>query len=137
MTRPESGSNPGGAAAGYAGDLSPKEAWDLLAREKGAVLVDCRSQAEWSFVGVPDLGALGKSPVMVEWQSFVPASAETGGKPRMSANKDFVADGQDRNIQGCARRIHLPLRWSVSFGCGRHDGGRLEGLLQPRRRLRG
>lgn len=92
MTRQASGSNPGTAAAGYAGDLSPKEAWDLLAREKGAVLVDCRSQAEWSFVGLPDLSALGKTPVTVEWQSFVPASAETAGKPRMSANANFVAD---------------------------------------------
>jgi len=92
MTRPESGSKPGTATAGYAGDLSPKEAWDLLAREKGAVLVDCRSQSEWSFVGLPDLGSLGKTVVTVEWQSFVPGSAETGGKPRMAANGNFVDD---------------------------------------------
>jgi rhodanese-related sulfurtransferase len=92
MTRPGSGSQSGATGAGYAGDLSPKEAWALLAKEKGAVLVDCRSQSEWSFVGQPDLGTLGKAPVTVEWQSFVPASAETGGKPRMAANANFVAD---------------------------------------------
>ncbi len=91
MTRPGTGSS-SAPSAGYAGDLSPKEAWDLLARESGAVLVDCRSQAEWSFVGTPDLGSLGKRPVFVEWQAFVVASAETGGKPRMAANPDFVAD---------------------------------------------
>ncbi len=91
MTRPGTGSS-SAPSAGYAGDLSPKEAWDLLARESGAVLVDCRSQAEWSFVGTPDLGSLGKRPVFVEWQAFVVASPETGGKPRMAANQDFVAD---------------------------------------------
>ena len=91
MTRPGTGSS-SAPSAGYAGDLSPKEAWDLLARESGAVLVDCRSQAEWSFVGTPDLGSLGKRPVFVEWQAFVVASPETGGKPRMAANPDFVAD---------------------------------------------
>ncbi|MGE0096622.1 MAG: rhodanese-like domain-containing protein, partial [Alphaproteobacteria bacterium] len=32
----------------------------MLARDPNSVLVDVRSQAEWSFVGVPDLSSLGK-----------------------------------------------------------------------------
>jgi rhodanese-related sulfurtransferase len=64
----------------YAGDLSVKESWDLLAREKGAVLVDCRSEAEWSFVGTPDLSSLGSKPVFVAWQTF----------PGMKPNLGFV-----------------------------------------------
>jgi rhodanese-related sulfurtransferase len=91
ISRPQTGST-SAPSAGYAGDLSPKEAWDLLVRDAKTVLVDCRSQAEWSFVGVPDLGSLSRQPVFVEWQSFTPASPETGGKPRMAANPDFVAD---------------------------------------------
>lgn len=51
----------------YAGDLSPTEAWDLLAKEPEAVLVDVRSEAEWMFVGVPDLTELGKKLVTVSW----------------------------------------------------------------------
>ena len=35
-----------------------------------AVLVDVRTQAEWSYVGVPDLSALSRQPLLIEWQSF-------------------------------------------------------------------
>ena len=44
----------------YAGDINPKEAWDLLKQEEDCYLVDCRTSAEWNFVGVPDLSPLGK-----------------------------------------------------------------------------
>lgn len=52
----------------YAGDLDPQAAYDLLAADPAAVLVDVRTRQEWSEVGVPDLGGLGKQPVLVEWQ---------------------------------------------------------------------
>ena len=54
----------------YAGDVSPRDAWALLANERNAVLVDCRTRAEWNFVGVPDLSSLGKKLVLVEWQAW-------------------------------------------------------------------
>ena len=79
-------------ALGYAGDLSPDQAWDLLRANPAAVLVDCRSQAEWTFVGGPNLSSLGKEPVLVEWQSFLPGTPETGGHPRMSPNRSFAED---------------------------------------------
>ncbi len=56
--------------AGYAGDLSPKEAWNLLESEPSAVLVDVRTRAEWTYVGVADLSPLSKKPVQLEWQTF-------------------------------------------------------------------
>jgi len=57
-------------AHGYAGDLTPQDAYRLLEQEPEAVLVDCRTRAEWSFVGVPDLSGLGKRPVLLEWQRY-------------------------------------------------------------------
>jgi rhodanese-related sulfurtransferase len=54
----------------YAGDLSPTEAWALLERDPEAVLVDVRSEAEWIFVGVPDVTDLGKKLVMVSWNHW-------------------------------------------------------------------
>lgn len=96
MTRPLAGGEnrplPNSVGPGYAGDLSPKEAWDLLRRETAALLVDCRSQAEWTFVGLPDLTTLGKRAVLVEWQSFVPATPEAGGAPRMQPNRAFAQE---------------------------------------------
>jgi rhodanese-related sulfurtransferase len=75
-TRPTSGN--------YAGDLVPREAWELLASEPDAILVDVRTAPEWTFVGVPDLASLGRQVVCVEWQTY----------PTMSVNGSFVADVQ-------------------------------------------
>jgi len=51
---------------GYAGDLTPRQAWELV-RDTEAVLVDVRTEAEWRFVGVPDLTQLGSRAGFVEW----------------------------------------------------------------------
>lgn len=58
----------------YAGDLTPQQAWDLLAEHPEAVLVDVRTEAEWRFVGVPDVSALGREPVLAEWVSLTGAA---------------------------------------------------------------
>ena len=39
--------------------VSAAESWPMLA-ENDAVLVDCRSIAEWAFVGIPDLSGCGR-----------------------------------------------------------------------------
>jgi len=53
----------------YAGDITPLEAWRLLSNNPQAVLVDVRTDAEWRFVGVPDLSSLGREVVYVEWNT--------------------------------------------------------------------
>ena len=55
---------------GYAGDIDAVAAWALLKSDPQAQLVDVRSAAEWTFVGVPDISALGRKPILVEWQVF-------------------------------------------------------------------
>ncbi|HLZ65044.1 MAG TPA: rhodanese-like domain-containing protein [Aliidongia sp.] len=65
---------------GYAGDISPTEAWQKLATDPRAVLVDVRTQAEWSYVGQPDLGSLAKPVHRLSWQIF----------PEMQVNAGFV-----------------------------------------------
>lgn len=77
-----------GEMAGYAGDLSPQEAWRLLQDDKTAVLVDVRSRPEWSFVGVPDLSSVGKRPILVSWQHW---TAGPQG-PAMVPNADFARE---------------------------------------------
>jgi len=54
----------------YAGDVTPEQAWTVLRDEPGAALVDVRTRAEWSYVGLPDLGEIGKDVVLVEWQTY-------------------------------------------------------------------
>ncbi|HVZ13468.1 MAG TPA: rhodanese-like domain-containing protein [Bauldia sp.] len=59
-----------GNAGGYAGDISAKQTWDALAKSPPATLVDVRTAAEWAYVGVPVVSALGKQTVLVEWDEF-------------------------------------------------------------------
>ncbi|MDQ2721881.1 MAG: rhodanese-like domain-containing protein [Actinomycetota bacterium] len=51
---------------GYAGDVTPQEAWQMVL-DDGAVLVDVRTEAEWRFVGVPDLATAPSELVCIEW----------------------------------------------------------------------
>ena len=51
----------------HAGDITPAEAYDLLEDEPDAILVDVRTTAEWTYVGVPDLSGLDKSVRTIEW----------------------------------------------------------------------
>jgi rhodanese-related sulfurtransferase len=55
---------------GYAGDLTAEESWEVLKSEENAVLVDVRSAAEWSYVGITDLSSLGKETAAIEWKRF-------------------------------------------------------------------
>ncbi len=51
----------------YAGDITPERRGSCSADDPEAVLVDVRTDAEWRFVGVPDLSSLGRDVVYVEW----------------------------------------------------------------------
>ena len=64
----------------YAGDITPEQAWKMLSDNPGAVLVDCRTDAEWKFVGVADLSSLGRDVVYVEWNG-VTVSATRASSP--------------------------------------------------------
>jgi len=65
---------------GYAGDVDPVAAYQELASNPNAQLIDVRTRAEWSFVGTPDLGSIGKEPILIEWQSW----------PHMQVAGDFL-----------------------------------------------
>lgn len=87
------------AGAEYAGDVSSKEAWEVLSREPESVLVDVRTDAEWAFVGLPDLSEIGKGPVLVPWQSF----------PDMQINPNFAVEVGAKGI-GREQTIFLICR---------------------------
>ncbi|KAB7752137.1 MULTISPECIES: rhodanese-like domain-containing protein [Mycobacteriaceae] len=70
----------------YAGDITPQQAWDLLSENPEAVLVDCRTDAEWRWVGVPDISSLGRDVVYIEWVS-------NDGKRNTSFVDDLLAAG--------------------------------------------
>ena len=61
-------------------DVPVKAIWERLEADVKAVLIDVRTRAEWAFVGIPDLSALARRPVLVEWLTF----------PENRANPEFV-----------------------------------------------
>jgi rhodanese-related sulfurtransferase len=73
-------------AAGYAGDVSPITAWQMLEQVRDCIMVDVRTTAEWAYVGGPDMRAIGKSAIALEWQVF----------PSMQVDPDFVTKLADR-----------------------------------------
>jgi rhodanese-related sulfurtransferase len=61
-------------------NVPPSQTWDALRQNPQAQLVDVRTDAEWGYVGLPDLREAGKKPLLVSWQNF----------PGMQVNHAFV-----------------------------------------------
>jgi rhodanese-related sulfurtransferase len=51
-------------------DVDVEAAWQVLKSRARSQLIDVRTRAEWTYVGMPDLGCLSKRAVLVEWQTF-------------------------------------------------------------------
>ena len=61
-------------------DVTPRAAYQALAEDTDAILVDVRTDAEWNFVGLPDLAEVGKQVALIPWQVY----------PSMQVNGGFV-----------------------------------------------
>jgi rhodanese-related sulfurtransferase len=85
----------GSGAGGYAGDVSAREAWGGLAGDAAATLVDVRSRAEWTYVGVPVLASIGKPTVLVEWDEFPSGQLVPDFIGRLKAELDRHGVGKD------------------------------------------
>ena len=59
-------------------NVSSREAWAALERDGDAALVDVRTVAEWSYVGLPDLAPLGKRVILAAWQEFPSGEVNPG-----------------------------------------------------------
>ena len=62
-------------------DVPPAQVWEALRDDPAAQLIDVRTDAEWNFVGLPDLIEAGKQAVLIPWQIY----------PTMQVNAHFVA----------------------------------------------
>lgn len=69
-------------------NVSPKQVWATLRSDPSARLVDVRTNAEWAYVGLPDLAETGQDPVLIPWQVF----------PSMQVNGAFVQHMQKAGL---------------------------------------
>lgn len=61
-------------------DVTPRATYQALEADPNAMLVDVRTEAEWNFVGLPDLAGVGKQVTLIPWQVF----------PGMQVNDAFM-----------------------------------------------
>ncbi len=118
----------------YAGDVSPREAYAALEDDERAVLVDVRTEAEWQYVGIPDLSALEKRPILVEWVRY------PGGRP----NERFLEQLREAGIEadrpvfflcrsGVRSRYAAEAATAAGLGPAYNVADGFEGQLDPQR----
>lgn len=78
-------------------DVDVREVWNRLKEDPAAVLIDVRTRAEWSYVGLPDLSSIGKQPFLVEWQTFPDNRVDPGFTERLSSMLE--AAGVDKQAE--------------------------------------
>lgn len=78
--------------------VTAEEAWVRLKDDPGAVLIDVRTIAEWAYVGLPELGALDKRPVLVEWQGFPDDRLNTAFVERVAEALKPLGANQDSEL---------------------------------------
>ena len=61
-------------------NVPPRKVWEALQKDPKAQLVDVRTDAEWNFVGLPDLSPAAKQVVPIQWQIY----------PTMAPNAAFA-----------------------------------------------
>lgn len=84
-------------AQGYAGDIDARKAWDILEKDKSAVLVDVRTRPELEFVGVPDLSRVNKELALIPWQVY----------PTMQMNAAFAEELEKAGVKRDATLLFI------------------------------
>lgn len=102
----------------YAGDLTPQQAWDILRSDADAVLVDVRTRAEWSYVGIPELSEIGKQVVLIEWVGF----------PDGQRNPHFVSQLRDAGVTDDQQVLFLCRSGQRSVGAA--EAATADGIAQ-------
>ena len=87
-----------GVDAGHVPDLDVGEVWRRLGGDQGAQLIDVRTRAEWSFVGLPDISKLGRRPLLLEWQGFPDNRVDPAFVVRLSQELDAAGVARDAEL---------------------------------------
>ena len=86
----------------YAGDVTPTQAYAAATGPDEALLVDVRTKAEWTYVGVPVLEGAAHDVAFVEWSTF----------PDGRLNEAFVEEVRAAGL-GPGRPVYLLCRSGV------------------------
>lgn len=79
-------------------DVPADATWARLKEDPDAVLVDVRTRAEWAFVGLPDLSALNKRVVTLEWLSFPDQRVDPAFVEKLAHHLDAAGATKDTEV---------------------------------------
>jgi len=118
--------------------VSVEEAWTRLKGDAGSVLIDVRTIAEWAYVGLPDLSAIGKRPVLVEWQGFPDDRPNTAFVERVAEALAPIGADRDNELLFICRSGQRSLKAARAMAAAgyvrcRNVADGFEGPLDPDR----
>ena len=123
-------------------DVPVEQVWARLKADPKAILIDVRTRAEWNFVGTPDLSALGREAVLIEWQSFPEGSLNAAFVDLLRAKLDEL--GADRETElfficrsGVRSRHAANAAVGADYSKCRNVAEGFEGPLDPNSHQRG
>ena len=79
-------------------EVAATEVWTALVRDSAAQLVDVRTRAEWTYVGVPELAACARQVILVEWQSFPSNEVDPHFATRLREALDKLGCGRETQL---------------------------------------
>jgi rhodanese-related sulfurtransferase len=119
-------------------DVPVEEVWARLEKDPGSVLIDVRTRAEWTFVGLPDLDKIGKRVLTVEWQTSPDSKIDAGFPERLTAVLDAAGANKDSELfficrSGARSRMAAEAIASVGYQRCRNVADGFEGPLDANR----
>ena len=79
-------------------DVDVEKTWKTLQSQPRSQLVDVRTRAEWTYVGIPDLGPVGKRTVLVEWQTFPDQAVDPRFAERLAGELKALGVKEDDDL---------------------------------------
>jgi rhodanese-related sulfurtransferase len=124
-------------------DVDVETVWKALHSSPRSQLVDVRTRAEWTYVGIPDLGPVGKRTVLVEWQTFPDQAVDPRFAERLAGELKalgvelgddlfFICRSGSRSLAAAKAMAAIGYRACHNVACGfegplddgRHRGAR-------------
>jgi rhodanese-related sulfurtransferase len=118
-------------------DVDVGMVWETLTSSPRSQLVDVRTRAEWTYVGIPDLASVGKRPVLVEWQTFPDQTVDPRFAERLAGELKALGVGPDDDLFFICRsgsRSRAAAEAMAAAGYRAYNvGGGFEGPLDDER----
>jgi rhodanese-related sulfurtransferase len=119
-------------------DVDVATTWGGLNSKAGSQLVDVRTRAEWTYVGIPDLAPIGKRAVLVEWQTFPDQSLDPRFVERLSGELKALGVQLDDDLyficrSGSRSMAAARAMAQAGFRCCHNVAGGFEGPLDDLR----